>query len=99
MTCKISTLTYENRNLRLEVDKYKPRVENFTYISEKLEMIPKSQWAVFNHAGLGYNLNNKQKYVNGFLKKSTKTRTSTCYCCGKIGHKSYECNLRKNHKV
>ena len=68
-------------------------------------MILNSQWAVFNHVGLGYNPNNKQKYVNNFLKKSAsaETRISTYYYCGKTGHKSYKCNLRKiprkNHRV
>ena len=36
---------------------------------------------------------------NNFFKKTTEIRTSTYYCCGKIDHKSYECNLRKHHKV
>ena len=101
MTCKISALTRENRNLRLEIDKYKPIVEKFTYSFEKLGMILNSQQTVFDHAGLGYNPNNNQKCVNNFLKKSAsvESRISTCYCCGKTYHKSYECNLRKNHRV
>ena len=62
-------------------------------------MILNSQRGMFNCADLGYEPNDKEKYVNNFLKKSAKTRTSTCYCCSKTGHKSYECNLKKNHKV
>ena len=99
MTCKISSLTSENRNLRLELDKYKPIVDKFTYSFKKLDIILNSQQTMFNRAGLGYNLNNKQKCVNNFFRKTIKIRTSTCYCCDKIGHKSYECNLRKHHKV
>ena len=99
MTCKILALTSENKNLRLKLDKYKPIVDKFTYSSKKLDMILNSQRAVFNRARLGYNPNNKQKCVNNFFKKSTKIKISTCYCCGKIGHKSYECNLKKNHRV
>ena len=99
MICKILALTSENRNLRLELDKYKLIVDKFIYSFKKLDMILNSQRVVFNHAGLGYNPNNKQNCVNNFLKKSTKVRTSTCYCCSKIGYKSYECNLRKHHKV
>ena len=94
MTCKISALTSENRNLKLELDKYKPIVDKFTYSSEKLKMILNSQWAMFNHTGLGYKPINKQKYINNFLKKSVKTKTSTCYCCGKTDHKSYECKVK-----
>ena len=69
MTCKISALTSENRNLRLELDKYKPIVDKFTY------MILNSQWTVFNRIGLGYNLNNKKKCVNNFFKKFATAKT------------------------
>ena len=62
-------------------------------------MILSNQRAVFNRPDLGYNLNNKQKCVNNFFKKYAEVRTSTCYCYDKIGHKSYECNLWKYHKV
>ena len=99
MTYKILTLTSKKRNLILELDKYKPIVDKFTYSFKKLDMILNSQWAVFNRADLGYNPNDKQKCVNNFFVKSIEVRTSIYHCCGKTGHKSYECNFRKHHKV
>ena len=62
-------------------------------------MILNSQRTVFNRARLGYKPNDKQKCVNNFFVKATEVGTSTCHCCGKTGHKSYECNLRKNLRV
>ena len=59
MTCKISALTSKNKNLKLELDKYIPIVDKFIYSFGKLDMILNSQRAVFNHASLGYNPNNK----------------------------------------
>ena len=92
-------MTSESKNLKLELDKYKPIVNKITYSSKKLDTILNSQRTVLNRASLGYNPNNKQKCVNNFFKKSAEVRASTCYCYGKIGHKSYECNIRKNHRV
>ena len=59
MTYKILALTSENRILRLELDKYKPIVDKFTYSFERLDMLLKNQLAVFNRAGLGYKPHNK----------------------------------------
>ena len=99
MTYKISAITSENINLKLELDRYKPIVDKFTYSYEKLDMILNSQRAVFNRAGLRYKPNDKQKCVNNFLVKATEVGTSIYHCCGKTCHKSYECNLRKNLRV
>ena len=51
---------------------------------------------MFNHTGLGYKLLNKQRTVeNLFIKFIPKKQKSiACYCCGKIGHKSYMCNSK-----
>ena len=58
-------------------------------------MILNIQKAVFDKAGLGYKNNLKQKIANNLYKKSSSENT-ICFCCGKTGHKSYICNLRKN---
>ena len=95
----------EHAKVKKELEKYKSIVDKFTFSSERLDMLLKDQRAVFNHAGLGYYPNNKHKCTNNIFSKSTfaKTRISTCYYYGKIGHKFYECNLRKtprqNHRV
>ena len=50
LTCKILALTSENKNIKLELDKYQPIVDKFIYSSKKLNMILISQWAMFKHA-------------------------------------------------
>ena len=53
LTNSTTNLISENKSLKLDVEKYKPIVDKFTYSSEKLNMILNSQRAVFNKAGLG----------------------------------------------
>ena len=95
LTSSTTNLISENKSLKLDVEKYKPIVDKFTYSSEKLNMILNSQRAVFNKAGLGYNPNQKQKLVKNFFRKVEEPKSFTCHCCNKSGHKSYECSLRK----
>ena len=60
-------------------------------------MILNNQRAVFNRAGLGYKPKNKQKLLSNFFVKAgeSKIKNTTCFCCGKIGHKANVCDHRK----
>ena len=91
-----SLMLSKHSELKKELEKYKSIVERFTFSSERLNMLLKDQWAVFNRAKLGYKPLNKQRTVeNLFIKFIPKKQKSiACYCCGKIGHKSYVCNSR-----
>ena len=55
----------------------------------------KSQRAIFDKAGLGYKSYYKQKSINNLYKKSSSDNI-VCFCCGKLGHKTYSCNVRKS---
>ena len=48
------SLLKKNQDLKKEVEKYKPIVKNFTYSSEKLQMILSNQRTIFNKTGLGF---------------------------------------------
>ena len=58
-------------------------------------MILNNQQAVFDKARLGYRSYSKQKLACNLCTKSSKENL-TCFCCGKLGHKAYMCNLRKD---
>ena len=95
MTSSTTNLISENESLKLDIEKYKPIVDKFTYSSEKLNIILNSQRVVFSKARLGYNPNQKQKLVKNFFRKVEESKSFTCYYCNKSGHKSYECSLRR----
>ena len=59
-------------------------------------MLLRDQHEVFSHARLGYKLLNKQRSVENLFIKFIleKQKPVACYCCRKIGHKSYVCNSR-----
>ena len=54
-----SHMINEHTEIKKELKKYKSIVEKFTFISERLNMLLKDQRAIFNHADLGYKLQNK----------------------------------------
>ena len=88
----------KKKSLRDELDKVKPFIEKFTFSSQKLNMILNNQQIVFDKAGLGFRSHYKQKCANNLFRKLSK-ENRTCHCCGKLGHKSYTCNFRKNSKT
>ena len=59
-------------------------------------MLLRDQRAVFNHVELRYKPLNKQRLVENLFIKFVpeKQKPVACYCCEKIGHKSYVCNSR-----
>ena len=60
-------------------------------------MMLKSQRAIFDKAGLGYKSYYKQKSINPLYKKSSNENI-ICFCCSKLGHESYTCNMRNRPK-
>ena len=61
-------------------------------------MILDNQKAVYDKAGLGYNPLKKQKYLKNIYVNSSNNKfsNSTCFKCGRIGHKSYTCFSNKS---
>ena len=70
-------------------------IDRFILSSNRLDMILKNQRAIFDKAGLGYKSYYKQKSINTLYKKSSSDNI-VCFCCDKLGHKTYTCNMRKS---
>ena len=66
-------------------------VEKFTLSSNKLQMILDNQKAIYDKAGLGYNLLKKQKLLKNIFVNSSCNKFSNIiyFKCDKVGHKSY----------
>ena len=59
----------EHIKTKKELEKYKSIVDKFIFSSKRLDMLLKNQWAIFNHASLGYKPLNKQRTIeNLFIK-------------------------------
>ena len=69
-------------------------VDRFTLSSNKLDMMIKNQQAIFYKAALRYKSYYKQKSVNSLYKKSSKDNI-VCFYYGKLGHRTYSCNVRR----
>ena len=83
----------ENQSLKEELEKVKPFIDKFTYSSEKLDLLLNNQRTVFDKAGLGFKTQRKQKFFKNFFVPASTS--FSCYCCGMIGHKAYQCVHRK----
>ena len=92
---KNKDLISKTEELSKELEKAKSLVDRFILSSNKLVLITKSQSAIFDKAGLGYRSYYKQKSINNLYKKSSKDNI-VCFCCEKLGHKIYSCNMRRN---
>ena len=54
------------------------------------------QRVVFNKAGLGFNPLGKQQVLkNIFVKASSENFLITYFKCNELGHKVYDCNIKK----
>ena len=94
----IDVLKCEKEVLQIEVNKLKPIVDKFTISSEKLQLILNNQKGIFDKAGLGFNPNNKQKFLkNFFTPVSNSLSHASCFKCGKLGHKAYTCKSRMSN--
>ena len=58
-------------------------------------MMLKSQRAIFDKVRLGYKSYCKQKSINNLYKKSFSDNI-ICFCCGKLGHKTYTYNMKRS---
>ena len=90
---KNKKLISKNKDLTKDLEKTKSLMNKFTLSSTRLDMILKSQRAIFDKAGLGYKSYYKQKSINTLYKKSS-SESIVCFCCEKLGHKAYTCNMR-----
>ena len=91
---KNNDLISKTEGLTKDLEKAKSLLDRFTLSSNRLDMMLKNQWAIFDKAGLGYKTYQKQKSINNIYIKSSSDNL-VYFCCGKLGHKSYTCNMRK----
>ena len=92
---KNQDLVRKNEDISKELVKAKSLVSKFTLSSKQLDLMLSNQRTIFNKAALGFQSYAKQKPVNELYKKSSKENL-VCFHCGKLGHKAYSCNIRKN---
>ena len=92
---KNKDLIGKNEDLSKNIEKAKSLLDRFILSSNKLDTMLKNQRAIFDKAGLGYKSYYKKKSINTLYKKSSSNNID-CFCCGKIGHKTYTCNMRKS---
>ena len=59
ISAQSSLILNEYSELKKELKKYKSIIEKFTFSFERLNMLLRDQWTVFNYAGLGYKPLNK----------------------------------------
>ena len=90
---KNKDLISKNKNFTKNLEKSKSLIDRFILSSTRLNMMLKSQRAIFDKAGLGYKSYYKQKSINTLYKKPS-SENIICFCYGKLGHKSYTCNMR-----
>ncbi|GAV64410.1 hypothetical protein CFOL_v3_07928 [Cephalotus follicularis] len=88
-------LKEENEKLKLEIDALKKTFSKFSNSSDKLDNLLGLQRCVFDKAGLGYEEMNNVKHFNNFFIKKVEPKIS-CNYCGRLGHISTSCFLRKN---
>ncbi|GAV81866.1 hypothetical protein CFOL_v3_25319 [Cephalotus follicularis] len=85
----------ENENLKIEIDALKKTFSEFSSSSAKLDNLLGLQICVFDKAGLGYEEMINFKHFNNFFVKKIEPKI-VCNYCGRIGHVSPSCSLRKN---
>ena len=91
---KNKDLISKTEDLTKDLEKAKSLLNRFTLSSNRLDMMLKDQQAIFNKAWLGCKTYQKQKSINNIYKKLSYDNL-VCFCCDKLGHKSYTCNMRK----
>ena len=66
---------------------------------ENLNIILGNQKGTYNKAGLGYHPKNHEKLFRKFFRpnKTSSSPFVKCFYCGREGHTSSICNIRKNN--
>ncbi|GAV79293.1 hypothetical protein CFOL_v3_22758 [Cephalotus follicularis] len=85
----------ENEKLKIKIDALKKTFSKFSNSSNKLDNLLGLQRCVFDKAGLGYEEMNNVKHFNNFFVKKFEPKI-VCNYCGRLGHISTSCSLRKN---
>ncbi|GAV79824.1 hypothetical protein CFOL_v3_23287 [Cephalotus follicularis] len=84
----------ENENLKLEIDALKKTFSKFSNSSDKLDNLLGLQRCVFDKTGLGYEEMKNVKHFNNFFVNKNEPKI-TCNYCGRLGHISTSCLLKK----
>lgn len=97
---KLKDLKQENKNMQEKVQILKPLIDKLTLSSIKLELILRNQKKPCDKAEIDYNSSHKNRFsANHFSAPTTFSKSNIVYyCCNKIEHKAYECNLRKKYE-
>jgi hypothetical protein len=100
LTSKIKssiTLEEENTKLKETIKDLTKTLAKFVNGKENLDMLLGRQRCVFNKEGLGYTLENKQKFYKNFFVKEFCSNSSftTCKSCGRNGHIADICPMKK----
>ena len=87
----VNKLTIKNDDLNAEILDLTTCLEKFTKGKKNLDLLPRSQMCVYDHAGIGYNiLKNQKLYKNIFVKASYPiTYKIPCTFCNTEGHTIY----------
>uniref|UniRef100_A0A151UHU2 CCHC-type domain-containing protein n=1 Tax=Cajanus cajan TaxID=3821 RepID=A0A151UHU2_CAJCA len=82
-----------------EISNLRSTFAKFTSGRNNLDIILGKQKCVFDKEGLGYNPQKQQKkYKNFFIPSQVTSFQLTCFYCGKKGHNSSTCYIRKNFR-
>lgn len=87
--------------LKIEIEDLQNTLAKFTMGRENLNIILANQKGTYNKAGLGYHPKNHEKLFRKFFRpnKTSSSPFVKCFYCGREGHTSSICNLRKNNDM
>jgi hypothetical protein len=87
--------------LKIEIEDLQNTLAKFTMGRENLNIILGNQKGTYNKAGLGYHPKNHEKLFRKFFRpnKTSSSPFVKCFYCGREGHTSSICNLRKNNDM
>ena len=91
---KTSLLIVESENLKTKVETLTNDLAKFTQGKKNLDILLGSQKCCFNKSGIGYDSFDDQKSYSYMIKKSS-TSYILCNFCGKSGHISHTCPIKK----
>lgn len=87
--------------LKIKIEDLQNTLAKFTKGRENLNIILGNQKGTYNKAALGYRPKNHAKLFRKFFRpnKTSSSPFVKCFYCGREGHTSSICNLRKNNDM